>query len=38
VELEEWIRGMEKIFPIVEVPDEKNVNIGTLYLILETDI
>jgi len=30
--LEEWVRGMEKIFTVVEVPEEKKVNIGTYYL------
>ena len=38
VELEEWIRGMEKIFVVVEVPKGKKVNIGTFYLIGEADI
>ena len=28
VELEDWIREMEKIFAVVEVPEEKKVNIG----------
>jgi len=38
VELEEWIRGIEKIFAIVEVPENKKVNIGTFYLAREADI
>ena len=38
VELEDWIRGMEKIFVVVEVPKEKKVNIGTFCLIAEADI
>jgi len=38
VELEEWIRGMEKVFVVVEVPENKKVNIGTFYLIGEADI
>jgi len=38
VEPEEWIRGMEKIFTIVEVPRDKKVNIETFYLTGETDI
>jgi len=38
VELEERIRGMEKIFAIVEVPENKKVNIGTFYLAGEADI
>ena len=38
VELEEWIRGMEKIFALVEVPENKKVNIGTFYLTGEADI
>jgi len=38
VELEEWIRGMEKIFAVVEVPKNKKVNIGTFYLAGEADI
>jgi len=32
------IRGMEKIFVIVEVPENKKVNIGTFYLAGEADI
>jgi len=36
--MEEWIRGMEKIFTVVEVPEEKKVNVGTYYLIGEVDI
>jgi len=32
VVLEEWIREMEKIFTVVEVPEEKEVNIGTYSL------
>jgi len=35
MKLEEWIRGMEKIFTIVEVHDEKKVDIGMFYLIRE---
>ena len=35
VELKEWVRGIEKIFNVVEVPDEKKVNIGTFYLTVE---
>jgi len=38
VVLEEWIREMEKIFPVVEVPEEKKVSVGTYYLIGEADI
>ena len=38
VELEEWIRGTEKIFMIVEVSEEKKVNIGIFYLTGEVDI
>ena len=38
VVLEEWIRGMEKIFTVVEVPEEKKLNIGTYYLSGEADI
>ena len=38
VVLEEWIRGMEKIFAVVEVPEGKKVNIGTYYLTSEADI
>jgi len=34
--LKQWIRGMEKVFVITKVPEEK-VNIGTLYLIGEAD-
>jgi len=32
VELEAWIRGIEKIFTTVEVPEDKKVNIGAFYL------
>ena len=28
VVLEGWIRGMEKIFTVVEVPEEKKISIG----------
>ena len=38
VELEDWISGMEKIFTVVEVPEEKKVNILTFYLVDEADI
>jgi len=38
VVLEEWIRGMEKIFTVVEVPEEKKLNIGMYYLTSEVDI
>ena len=38
VELEDWIRGIKKIFAVVEVPEEKKVNIGTFYLTSEADI
>ena len=38
VELEEWIRGMEKIFVTIEVPDEKSITIETFYLTMEADI
>ena len=38
VELEDWIREMEKIFAIVKVPKEKKVNIETFYLAGEADI
>jgi len=38
VVLEEWVRGMEKIFTVVEVPEEIKVNIGTYYLIGEANI
>jgi len=36
--LEEWIRGMEKIFVVIKVPDEKRVNIVTFYLSKERQI
>ena len=36
--LEKWVRGMEKIFTMVEVPEEKKVNMGTYYLTGEADI
>ena len=38
MKLEEWIRGMEKIFTVVEVTNEKKVNVGTFYLTREADI
>jgi len=38
VELEDWIREMEKIFVIVEVSEEKKVSIGIFYLVGEVDI
>jgi len=38
VELEQWIRGMEKIFVILEVPEERKVNIGTFYVTGEVDM
>jgi len=38
VVLEERIRGMEKIFIVVEVPEEKKVNIETYDLTGEADI
>ena len=38
VELEEWIRGMEKIYTVIEVPNERKVNVGTFYLTREANI
>ena len=38
VELEEWLKGIEKIFIVPEVTEEKKVNIGTFYLTREADI
>ena len=38
VELEQWIRGMDKIFTVAEVPNEKKLNIGTFYLTGKVDI
>jgi len=38
MELEEWIRRMEKIFPVIEVPEEKKVTIGTFYFTRVVDI
>mgnify|MGYP001029154274 CR=1 FL=1 len=38
IELGDWIRGMEKIFAVIEVPEEKNVNIGTFCRAGEADI
>jgi len=32
VEQKEWIRETDKIFTIVDVLEEKKVNIGTFYL------
>jgi len=37
-ELEEWIRAMEKIFVVDEVPKDKKVNIEIFCLIGEVDI
>ena len=31
VKLEEWIRRMEKIFVVIEVPEEKKITIGKFY-------
>jgi len=36
--LEEWIRGMENIFAVIEVPEEKKVNIMTFYLTEKANI
>jgi len=38
VKLDEWIRGIKKIFAVVEVPEETKLNIGTFYLAGEVDI
>ena len=38
MELEEWINGMEKIFVLIEVSEEKRINIRTFYLIEEANI
>ena len=38
VVLEEWVRGMEKIFTMLEVSEEKKVNTGTHCLIGEAHI
>ena len=38
MELVEWIREMEKIFTIIEILEEKKVNIVTFYLIRKDDI
>jgi len=38
IKLKEWIRGMKKMFTLVEVPKEKKVYIGTFYLTEEADI
>jgi len=38
VVLKEWAREMEKSFIVVEVPEEKKVNIGTCYFIGEANI
>jgi len=35
LELEEWIRGIEKIFTTLEFPEDKKVNIGIFYLTKE---
>ena len=38
VELEEWIKSMEKIFGVIEVTEEKKVTIETFYLTREVEI
>jgi len=38
VVLEKWVRRIEKIFTVVEVPEEKKANIGTYNLTSEVDI
>jgi len=38
MELEEWIRSIEKIFALIEVPEEKKLTIGTCYPTGEVDI
>jgi len=38
VELEEWIRGIEKIFTVVEALDDQKANIKTFYLTGNADI
>ena len=37
MELEEWIKNMEKTSTLIEVPEEKRVNIGTFYLTRKAD-
>jgi len=36
--LEGWVRQMEKIFDVVEVPNNKRVSIGGFYLIGQDEI
>ena len=38
MEVEEQIRGMRKIFTVIEVPKVYKVNIRTFYLVKEVDI
>ena len=38
MELKKWLRGMEKVFTIIDVPKEKKVNIETFYLSGEVGI
>jgi len=38
VEQEERIRGIEKIFTVLELREEKRVKIGRFYLTLKADI
>jgi len=38
VELEEWARGIEKMFIVVEVLEERKVNIGTYCLTVKADM
>ena len=38
MQLEEWIRSMDKIFAVTEVPEVKKVTIGTFYFTKEANI
>jgi len=38
MELGDWVKGIEKIFTLVEISKEKKVNITVFYLTGEADI
>ena len=38
IELEEWIRNVEKIFTVVEGPADKKMNTVTFYLLGKANI
>jgi len=38
VDLEEWIKSMENIFALIEVPEEMKVTVRTFYFTREVEI